>query len=432
MAFSKDLRTRNLFWINLSTFSWTLGLGASIPVVPLLAYQFLPDLALAGLVVAIGGAGRLFSGYLTGPLVDRFGRRGVSIVGITVRMIFSFMEGLSGSYLSLVFARFFSSIGTSIYGTSVSVMMADLATRRDRGSIAGGRSSLSQLGNVLGPVVGGALWAWSGDLRVPFLFNGFTKLVCLIIFVFFVKETQNFGEEEPAASAARPATAPAAAAVAATPVPAVAAAAPAPAPVAHVGLKEIMLTGPFFLTLYATFAATLFQQGIQYTVLAVYVRDVLHLPGSDIGLVLSSINAGQLLVSFPAGRMVDRWGIKSGIVPGAIISSSALFFLAVTSWANIGWGFVMGCGTGLLMVTAQAYAMDLAPRGARGHFFGINQSAQSSANLFGPLLVGFIADHLNYNWSFAAVAMVLAAVIPMGLVWVREVAGTGAAPTPVR
>ena len=423
MAFSSDIRSRNLFWINVSTFSWTLGLGASIPVVPLLAYQFLPDLALAGLVVAIGGAGRLFSGYLTGPLVDRFGRRGVSIVGITVRMVFSFLEGLSGSYLSLVLARFFSSIGTAIYGTSVSVMMADLATRRDRGSIAGGRSSLSQLGNVLGPVVGGALWAWSGDLRAPFLFNGFTKLVCLIIFVFFVKETRHFDAEQSAAAGHQAAPAPAA-----TPSTAAVAAASAPAPAPpHVSLKEIMLTGPFFLTLYATFAATLFQQGIQYTVLAVYVKDVLHLPASDIGLVLSSISAGQLLVSFPAGRMVDRWGIKSGIVPGAVIAAAALGFLAVTSWATVIWGFVMGCGTGLLMVTAQAYAMDLAPRGGRGHFFGVNQTAQSSANLFGPLLVGFIADHLNYNWSFAAVAIVLAAVIPMGLVWVREVAGTGGA-----
>ena len=121
MAFSQDVRSRNLFWINASTFSWNLGLGASIPVVPLLAYQFVPDLALAGLVVAIGGAARLFSGYLTGPLVDRFGRLGVVRTGVFIRMVFSFLEGLSGGYLELVAYRFGSSVGTSVFGTSVTV-----------------------------------------------------------------------------------------------------------------------------------------------------------------------------------------------------------------------------------------------------------------------------------------------------------------------
>jgi MFS family permease len=409
MAVSQDVRRRNLFWINASTFSWNLGLGASIPVVPLLAYQFVPDLALAGFVVAIGGLARLFTGYFTGPLVDRFGRLGVSRIGVFIRMVFSFMEGLSGSYVELVIYRFFSSVGTSVYGTSVTVMMADIATRRDRGSIAGGRTSLAQMGNVLGPVVGGALWAFTGDLRTPFLFNGFTKLVCMAIFLLFVKETKGY-ETEPAPPAAAPA----------------AAAAPGPAPTAtatpaaHFSVRDMLFTGPFFLTLYAGFAAALFQQGVQYTVLAVYVQKVLELPQGDIGLILGSIGLGQLLVGFPSGRMVDRWGIRAGIIPGALLSAATLGYLAVTSAAGIPWGLVMGAGTGLMTVTAAAYAMDIAPAGARGHFFGINQSAQSFANLVGPLIVGFVTDHLGYNAAFGMVAFMFALTAPMGLAWVRD------------
>lgn len=431
MATSQSVRDRNLFWINVSTFSWNLGLGASIPVVPLLAYQFVPDLALAGFVVAIGGAARLFSGYFTGPLVDRFGRLGIMRLGVFIRMVFSFMEGLADGYLPLVIYRFFSSIGTSVYGTGVTVMMADLATRRDRGSIAGRRSSLAQMGNVLGPVVGGALWAYTGDLRTPFLFNGFTKLVCMIIFMTVVRETKGYQVEEPAAPAAAPAAA-------AAPVP-VAAAAPAPAPKPaaeaapeHITVRSLM-SGPFFLTLYAAFTASLFQQGVQYTVLAVYVKDILQLPQADIGLVLSSINLGQLLVGFPAGTIVDRWGIRAGILPGGGIAALALGYLALTSGASVPWGLVMGLGTGLLMVTAQAYAMDIAPKGARGHFFGINQSAQSGANLVGPLVVGFVVDQVGrltgsqqvgYNAAFAVVAFMLAGVVPMGIAWVKENVGS--------
>lgn len=427
MAFSQDVRSRNLFWINASTFSWNLGLGASIPVVPLLALEFLKgasgaetsgsDLAMAGFVVAIGGAARLFSGYFTGPLVDRFGRLGVTRLGVLLRMIFSFMEGLSGSYWSLVVYRFFSSIGTSVYGTGVSVMMADIATRRDRGRIAGGRSSLAQFGNVLGPAVGTALWAWSGDLRTPFLFNGCTKLVCMIIFLFCVKETQGYGSE-PVTVAPKPAEEPAPVAAAAVAVGASRAAADKEEGEAE--LHKVLRSGPFVLTLYSAFAAAVFQQGVQYTVLAVWIKDVITLPASEIGWVLSSINLGQLLIGFPAGRLVDRYGIRAGIIPGSIIAAASLGFLSLTSAASVPWGFIMGCGTGLLMVTSQAYAMDIAPRKARGHFFGINQSAQSGANLVGPLIVGFVTDHLGYGAAFGAVAFMLAGVVPMALAWVKE------------
>ena len=114
--------------------------------------------------------------------------------------------------------------------------------------------------------------------------------------------------------------------------------------------------------------------------------------------------------------------------------------LAITSGASVPWGLVMGLGTGLLMVTAQAYAMDIAPKGARGHFFGINQSAQSGANLVGPLVVGFVVDQVGrltgsqqvgYNAAFAVVAIMLAGVVPMGIAWVKENVGSKpAAPAP--
>lgn len=414
MAFSQNVRNRNLFWINASTFSWNLGLGASIPVVPLLAYQFVPDLALAGLVVAIGGAARLFSGYFTGPLVDRFGRLGVVRIGVFLRMVFSFMEGLSGGYLELVTYRFFSSVGTSVYGTGVTVMMADIATRRDRGRLAGGRTSLAQLGNVFGPAVGAALWAATGDLRTPFLFNGCTKLVCMLIFLFCVKETQGYQKEDEAA-AKGDAPAPAAST---TPVPAAAAAAP---PAHEFGLREMLLTGPFFLTLFAAFSAALFQQGVQNTVLAVFLKEVLERDKEQIGVVLTSISLGQLLMGFPVGWMVDRWGVRAGLLPGSILASATLAYLAFTADASIPWALVMGAGYGMVSVTASAYAMDIAPAHARGHFFGINQGAVSGANLAGPLILGFFIDHYGYGWGFGVIALLIAAVAPMSLVWVRDV-----------
>ena len=137
------------------SFSWSLGLWAAVPVVPILSLQLVDNIALAGLVVSIGGAGRFFVSYITGAMLDRFGRRGVGALGIFIRMVFSFLEGISPTYFALVAFRFGSGIGTSIWGTAHQTITADVSTAEDRGRISGRKQGWMHFGAIVGPVVGG-------------------------------------------------------------------------------------------------------------------------------------------------------------------------------------------------------------------------------------------------------------------------------------
>ena len=85
----------------------------------------------------------------------------MTIVGIVIRTIFSFMEGTSTNILQLASFRFMSGIGTAIYGTGSQVIIADISTRSDRGAIFGGRQSFSHMGNIIGPLLGGLVWGWA-------------------------------------------------------------------------------------------------------------------------------------------------------------------------------------------------------------------------------------------------------------------------------
>ena len=182
---------RRIIWAQyFMSFSWSLGLWAAVPVIPILSLQLNENLALAGLVVSIGGAGRFIVSYITGPMLDRFGRRGVGGIGVFIRMVFSFLEGLSPTYLSLLAFRFGSGIGTSIWGTAQQTITADIATPEDRGRISGRKQGFAQLGGIIGPVVGGAAWAITGDIRVPFFINGFSKMACLLVMIFIMLETR--------------------------------------------------------------------------------------------------------------------------------------------------------------------------------------------------------------------------------------------------
>ena len=131
-------RTRALIALNLASFEWSVGLGAATPFIPILSHTFRQSFAAAGFVTAAGGMGRLFISYFAGHLMDKFGKRRVALVGIFIRMIFSFMEGLSRSYPQLVIYRLMSGVGTAIWGIGLSAMTADIAKRTEelKGSIA--------------------------------------------------------------------------------------------------------------------------------------------------------------------------------------------------------------------------------------------------------------------------------------------------------
>lgn len=411
-------RAKVIIGLNIISFSWSVGLGASIPLIPLFAYQFVPNLALAGVVTAIGGVGSIFASYITGILIDRMGRRGVTAFGIALRMVFSFAEGLPRNIYELAFYRFMSAVGTSIYGAGSQVIMADISTRQDRGSLFGGRQSFSHIGNILGPIIGGWVWGRATPLmgpdaiRLPFFINGFSKLICLITFLTMVAETKAYAAEPaaPAAGAAAPLeqTAPrqqAAPVGTRLPVSAL--------------VKAIFATG-FFFVIYEVFATTLFRQGITNVILPVYSRHVLQLSQEQVGIIISAISMGNLISSFPAGYIADHWGVRWGILPGVMVSVAALVMFAAAGTGSVPLAVAMGIGTSLTNVGGRAFAVDIAPRASRGQFFGIQSSAGNFAQLLGPLLIGGVTDRLGFGFPFMFLAVLYAVMIPMCLTTVRD------------
>jgi len=391
-------RRRALIGLNLVTFFWDLGMGASMPVIPLLSYQFIPDLALAGIVTAVGGVGALFMGYLSGPLMDRFGRRGITLWGIGIRAVFSFGEGLAPTYYWLVVARFGSAIGTAIRGTGLSVITADLATQEDRGAISGGRQTLGQIGSVLGPVIGGVLWAATGDIRAPFIFNGLSKLVCFVIFLYVMQETRDPSPLSRVSSLGSPGTHQTR----------------DQSPGTSDLIGALFSTG-FAFVIYIVFLESLFKQAIINVVLPVYVQHQLGRSETDLGLIIGAIGMGSLLVALPAGVIADKWGVRTGIVAGSALTAAALLVTGLTGYVDVALALALGAGTALLFVGGQAYAIDLAPPGARGQFFGIRASASNAAILLGPLIVGGLTDRLGYAFPFLMLATFVLVSAPMAL-----------------
>ena len=385
------------------SFAWSVGLWAAVPVIPILSLRLNENIALAGLVVSIGGAGRFFVSYLTGPLLDRFGRRGVGTIGVFIRMVFSFLEGLSPTYLALVGFRFGSGIGTSIWGTAHQTITADVTTPEDRGRISGIKNGFQWLAMIVGPVIGGTAWAVTGDIRWPFFINGFSKMACLLTMLFVMVETRRLST-----APGRPARE-AGSGGGRSGIGDLVRGVPG-------GFASLAATG-FLFVLIGTFAVNLMRSTVQDLVLPIYVEEVLGLAESQLGVVIAAMGVGGLATSLGGGWAVDRWGVQAAMVPGALLTAAALALTAQGPglWGMVALAVALGGAASLVTVGTQAFSIDVSPPGARGRFFGRTHAAGHLATFVGPFAVGGVADLFGLGAAFYVVGALFLLMTPVGV-----------------
>ena len=140
--------------------TFTMALGFYM-LIPLLAFHLLDDLSLTVVVVGILAAVRSGTqqGLMpwSGTLADRFGHRRAIATGVLVRAggfaLFAFVESVPG----LVVACVLAGLGGSLFHPASYAMYAVLAQDRNRVTVYSWREMLSNLGFVLGPLLGGLL-----------------------------------------------------------------------------------------------------------------------------------------------------------------------------------------------------------------------------------------------------------------------------------
>src|SRR6266511_654356 len=102
------------------------------------------------------------------------------------------------------------------------------------------------------------------------------------------------------------------------------------------------------------------------------------------------------------GKLGDLYGRK-GIFLGSIVLfliGSALSGMSQDMVQLIGFRAVQGLGAGGLVVGVMAIIGDLVPPRERGQYQGMLAGIMAIAMVGGPLIGGFITDHLSWRWAF--------------------------------
>ncbi|MEU9042342.1 MULTISPECIES: MDR family MFS transporter [unclassified Kitasatospora] len=102
------------------------------------------------------------------------------------------------------------------------------------------------------------------------------------------------------------------------------------------------------------------------------------------------------------GKLGDMYGRKGTFLTSIVIFlvGSALSGLSQNMNELIGFRAVQGLGAGGLMVGVMSIMGALVPPRDRGKYQGMFAAVMALATIGGPLVGGFITDHLSWHWTF--------------------------------
>ncbi|MCF6775185.1 multidrug effflux MFS transporter [Thiotrichales bacterium 19X7-9] len=185
---NKNERTTLLILIPL-VLSIAISMDIFVPSIPSIVNYFHSKATTVQWTLTIFMFGSGIGQLIFGPLVDRFGRRKIVLIGTSIYFIGTLLCFFAPSINLLILARLFQSIG------ACSLIVVAYAIVRDIYSVEKGATMYSKLGSVTmiapvtAPLLGGYLMLLFNSWRATFGFLLLFAIVTLIVSYCFISET---------------------------------------------------------------------------------------------------------------------------------------------------------------------------------------------------------------------------------------------------
>jgi MFS family permease len=356
---------RNLFVSLAGSFTIIVAMTLLLPFLPL----YVEELGVKGHAAIVQWSGiaygaTFFAAALVAPLWgrlgDRYGRKAMLVrasFGMAVAMS---LTGMAQNIWQLVLLRVL--IGFAGGYSSGSTILVAMQTPKDRSGWALGTLAAGIMaGNLVGPLVGGALPPLIG-IRNTFLLAGAASGVA--------------GKKQPGGWSSIPDKGPVAA---------------------------MLFTG--MLLMFATMSIE--------PIITVYVAQLIEDQSRVTlisGVVMSAAALGSILSASRLGKLADRVG-HWNVITGALAASALLLIpqaFVTQGWQLVALRFLMGLALGGLLPCITAVIRHNVPDGVGGNVLGLSISAQYVGQVAGPLLGGFVGGHFGMRSVFLFTCVLMA------------------------
>lgn len=336
-----------------------IGQSAVLAFVVLQARDLGASVGIASLVFAMRGLGVMVFDVPAGLLLARIGARRSMLSAIALIGVFAAVAAASPNPFILGASVFALGAATALWFLTRIALVSNAAPVEQRGralSLVGGSQ---RIGNFAGPAIGGFV-AQAVGFEGALLLQTFGAAGAFVLVFLF------FHERDSRAAVA-----------------------------AHVpiGLTRTLRDHRHsFLTAgLAMVALQVLRQGRQ-VVLPLW-GDELGLEPAEIGLVVGFASAIDMMLFYPVGIVMDRFGRKWSAVPSMLLLGGSLLLIPLTNnfetllVVGLISGFANGLGSGIGMTLGA----DLAPPGSQGEFLGVWRFVTDIGTSAGPFLVAGVA-----------------------------------------
>ena len=367
-----------LVGVYLPVLIFEVGIGAITPVVPLSAVDLGASLAGAGLVVALLGIGQLAGDLPAGAVTARLGDRRAMLLAALAATVVLVGAASAPGVATLGASLFLLGAINAVFMLARHSYLTETTPAVRRARVLSTLGGVQRMGIFVGPFLGAGAVHLFG-LRSVYWLAVATSLISAVV-VAMVRD-------DAAASRSTRVT---------------------------VSTWRVLVDHrKVFATLGLAGLLVGAARGCRQTVLPLW-GEHLGLAPATTAIVFGISGAADMLLFYPAGRLMDRRGRLWTALPSMLILALGFALLPLTSslagitWVAVVIGLGNGMGSGILMTLGA----DVAPRAVRAQFLGIWRLCQDAGTAGGPLVVaggaalGSLAGGI---WAMGGVSLASAA-----------------------
>lgn len=380
----RDSRSVAVALVTCATFTDIVAYSIAVPVLPDLSRRFGATPTMIGLLFGSFGVTLLAVSVPMGAVSDRVGRRLPLVGGMIALAAASALFAQARSFPWLFAARMVQGAADGVTWVVGFALVADLYRPEERGRVMGYVMSGTSVALMVGPSIGGWLYALGG-IGLPFAFVAGVSLLCAGGFVLI--------RLEPAAPRA--------------PV-AISSAVPSVWSVLQAPL--VAACAAYVVLIGATLA-------MLEPVLPLFFSRRLALSPMRIGLLFGAAAGALIVMPIVYGPLVNKWGSRRLVRLGLVLTAAWMPMLAtaVGLKSALALMLVEWMVVPLSLTPSLAYMAEVTSTGgtdAYGVGYGVYNTAWAIGLLVGPAVGGFAFEHVGlapffFTWSATVIVVTL-------------------------
>jgi MFS family permease len=349
-------------------------------LLPLYAKQFKANALGIGGLFAVTQGMMVLCRPVIGWSVDRWGRRGVCLVGLGCAAGAMGVCALAHTLTTLYLAQLLNGVATACTWTAVYTLTADLAPAATHGEALGRVEEYAHRGGLYGMGMALALLSWCAlETALRLLFASYMALAVLAVVVAWrqVPETRTASPPQPR--------------------------------------RQTSIVWPLLPVLLVVLLSYLVIALLR-PVFVVFLHDELTQDVRLLALAFVPAVVLESLLPSRLGHLSDRWGRRPLIIAGLTwvgLSCLCLSLYAALAWM-IGWWTLKTLGLAAALPPQKALISDLTEETTRGTGYGLHTFATSLGSAVGPLVGGWVYDAHGHTTPFVLTGLLLLA----SLAWV--------------